>query len=66
MDEDELAAFVAAIISEVGAGGMPNMGKLWVCSRAEAKAESIWARQLHGQGTTRQRLVGCRCNTDRL
>ena len=28
MDEDELAAFVAAIISEVGAGGMQDMGKV--------------------------------------
>lgn len=28
MDEDELAAFVAAIISEAGAGGMQDMGKV--------------------------------------
>ena len=28
MDEDELAVFVAAIISEAGAGGMQDMGKV--------------------------------------
>lgn len=28
MDEDELAAFVSAIISEAGAGGMQDMGKV--------------------------------------
>ena len=41
MDEDELAAFVAAIISEVGAGGMQDMGKVigQLKSRGEGRVD---------------------------
>ena len=41
MDEDELAAFVAAIISDVGAGGMQDMGKVMglLKSRGEGRVD---------------------------
>ena len=41
MDEDELAAFVAAIISEAGAGGMQDMGKVMglLKSRGEGRVD---------------------------